>query len=148
MSVVATRCRVATVVAPTGMLLGPMPWAAQERPSQQRTRSDQVLRVLTVVKITVSGLSRYKEADVIAASGLRAGTQVTSDDLQAASDRLGATGAFAHAMTRVAPRRKNRCHTRRPTASTSRRNPSSIATPGGRCGAQLSASGPSTSMWN
>ncbi len=65
-------------------------------PAQQRTRSDHVLKTLTVVKISVSGLSRYKEADVIAVSGLRAGTQVTSDDLQAASDRLGATGAFAH----------------------------------------------------
>jgi len=69
--------------------------AAHPLAAQQRTRSDQVLKVLTVTKITVSGLSRYKEAEVIAASGLRAGTQVTSDDLQAASDRLGATGAFA-----------------------------------------------------
>ncbi|MGH9602203.1 MAG: POTRA domain-containing protein [Terriglobales bacterium] len=64
-------------------------------PAQQRTRSDQALKVLTLVKITVAGLSRYKEVDVVAASGLHAGTQVTSDDLQAASDRLGATGAFA-----------------------------------------------------
>ncbi len=64
-------------------------------PAPQRTLSDHVLKTLTVVKISVTGLSRYQEADVIAASGLRAGTQVTSDDLQAASDRLGASGAFA-----------------------------------------------------
>ncbi len=69
--------------------------AARPPASQQRARSDQVLKVLKVVKITVAGLVRYQEADVIAASGLRAGTQVTSDDLQAASDRLGASGAFA-----------------------------------------------------
>ncbi len=69
--------------------------AAPVAPSQQRTRSDHVLKTLMVVKISVAGLARYREADVIAASGLRAGTQVTSDDLQAASDRLGASGAFA-----------------------------------------------------
>ncbi len=72
-----------------------VPLAARPPASQQRTRSDHVLKVLTLAKITVAGHSRHKEADVIAASGLRAGTQVTSDDLQAASDRLGASGAFA-----------------------------------------------------
>ena len=69
-------------------------FASHPLAAQQRTRSDQTLKVLTLVKVSVAGASRYKEADVIAASGLRAGTQVTSDDLQAASDRLGATGAF------------------------------------------------------
>ncbi len=69
--------------------------ASQSAESQQRTRSDHALKVLRLVKITVAGLERYSEADVIAASGLRVGSEVTSDDLQAASDRLGASGAFA-----------------------------------------------------
>lgn len=80
--------------ATTALLL--LFFASHPLVAQQRSRSDQALKVLTLVKVSVAGVSRYKEADVIAASGLRAGTQVTSDDLQAASDRLGATGAFAH----------------------------------------------------
>ncbi len=76
-------------------LLMVAPLAAPAPASQQRTRSDHVLKILKVAKITVAGLARYQEADVIAASGLRAGTQVTSDDLQAATDRLGASGAFS-----------------------------------------------------
>lgn len=76
------------------LLLIATPLSALPPQTQQRTRSDHVLKILKVAKITVSGLSRYREADVIAASGLRAGTEVTSDDLQAATDRLGASGAF------------------------------------------------------
>jgi outer membrane protein assembly factor BamA len=49
----------------------------------------------TLARILVTGSNRYHEDDLVRATGLTANTQVTSDDLQNAANRLGNSGAFA-----------------------------------------------------
>ncbi|HEY2393539.1 MAG TPA: POTRA domain-containing protein [Candidatus Angelobacter sp.] len=49
----------------------------------------------TLARILVTGSNRYHEEDLVRATGLTANTQVTSDDLQNAANRLGNSGAFA-----------------------------------------------------
>ena len=48
-----------------------------------------------LVRVTVTGSHRYQEDDLVRATGLTVNTQVTSDDLQKAANRLGESGAFA-----------------------------------------------------
>ncbi|HSK44382.1 MAG TPA: POTRA domain-containing protein [Candidatus Binatia bacterium] len=48
-----------------------------------------------LARILVSGSQRYREDDLVRATGLTVNTQVTSDDLQNAANRLGNSGAFA-----------------------------------------------------
>jgi outer membrane protein assembly factor BamA len=47
-----------------------------------------------LASIHAAGSTRYTEQQIIAASGLRIGMDITHDDLQKTCDRLGATGAF------------------------------------------------------
>jgi outer membrane protein insertion porin family len=48
-----------------------------------------------LVRILVTGSQRYHEDDLVRATGLTVNTQVTSDDLQNAANRLGNSGAFS-----------------------------------------------------
>lgn len=48
-----------------------------------------------LARIVVSGSQRYREDDLVRATGLAVSTQVTADDLQNAANRLGNSGAFA-----------------------------------------------------
>jgi outer membrane protein insertion porin family len=49
----------------------------------------------TLARILVTGSERYREEDLVRATGLTVNTQVTSDDLQNAANRLGNSGAFS-----------------------------------------------------
>jgi outer membrane protein assembly factor BamA len=51
-------------------------------------------------KITTSGSKRFAEADIIQATGLKAGSIVTADDLKQAGDRLGQSSVFAQVSYR------------------------------------------------
>src|SRR5579871_3156079 len=48
-----------------------------------------------LARVLVTGSSRYHEDDLVRSTGLTVNTQVTSDDLQAAANRLGNSGAFS-----------------------------------------------------
>jgi outer membrane protein assembly factor BamA len=48
-----------------------------------------------LVRVLVTGSERYREDDLVRATGLSVDTQVTTADLQSAADRLGNSGAFA-----------------------------------------------------
>ncbi len=48
-----------------------------------------------LARIVVTGSQRYREDDLVRATGLAVSTQVTADDLQNAANRLGNSGAFA-----------------------------------------------------
>lgn len=48
-----------------------------------------------LARIVVSGSQRYREEDLVRATGLSVNTQVAADDLQNAANRLGNSGAFA-----------------------------------------------------
>lgn len=48
-----------------------------------------------LARILVTGSQRYREDDLVRATGLAVTTQVTADDLQNAANRLGNSGAFA-----------------------------------------------------
>ena len=48
-----------------------------------------------LTRILVTGSQRYREDELVRATGLTVNTQVTSDDLQNAANRLGNSGAFA-----------------------------------------------------
>ena len=48
-----------------------------------------------LARIIVTGSSRYHEDDLVRSAGLIVNTQVTSDDLQTAANRLGNSGAFS-----------------------------------------------------
>src|SRR5436190_1556952 len=49
----------------------------------------------TLARVLVTGSERYREEDLVRATGLAVNTQVTSDDLQNAANRLGNSGAFS-----------------------------------------------------
>jgi outer membrane protein assembly factor BamA len=48
-----------------------------------------------LARVLVTGSERYREDDLVRATGLMVNTQVTADDLQTAANRLGNSGAFA-----------------------------------------------------
>jgi outer membrane protein assembly factor BamA len=48
-----------------------------------------------LVRVVVTGSSRYSSEDLVRATGLKANSQVTLDDLQQAGSRLGNCGAFS-----------------------------------------------------
>jgi outer membrane protein assembly factor BamA len=48
-----------------------------------------------LARILVTGSERYRQEDLVRATGLTVDSQVTVDDLQKAADRLGGSGAFA-----------------------------------------------------
>jgi outer membrane protein assembly factor BamA len=48
-----------------------------------------------LARVVITGSTRYKEDDLVRATGLTVNTQVTVDDLQSAANRLGDSGAFA-----------------------------------------------------
>lgn len=48
-----------------------------------------------LARVLVTGSQRYREEELVRATGLTVNTQVTSDDLQNAATRLGNSGAFA-----------------------------------------------------
>lgn len=48
-----------------------------------------------LARIVVIGSQRYREDDLVRATGLSVNTQVTANDLQSAANRLGNSGAFA-----------------------------------------------------
>jgi outer membrane protein insertion porin family len=48
-----------------------------------------------LARVLVTGSQRYREEELVRATGLTVNTQVTSDDLQNAANRLGNSGAFA-----------------------------------------------------
>src|SRR6478672_714103 len=48
-----------------------------------------------LARIAVTGSQRYREEDLVRATGLTVNTQTTPNDLQNAANRLGNSGAFA-----------------------------------------------------
>jgi outer membrane protein assembly factor BamA len=48
-----------------------------------------------LARVIVTGSQRYREDELVRATGLTVNTQVTADDLQTAATRLGNSGAFA-----------------------------------------------------
>src|SRR5689334_534154 len=48
-----------------------------------------------LARVLVTGSERYHEDDLVRATGLKVDTQVTSEDLQNAANRLGNSGAFS-----------------------------------------------------
>lgn len=48
-----------------------------------------------LARVLVTGSERYREEDLVRATGLTVNTQVTSEDLQSAANRLGNSGAFS-----------------------------------------------------
>jgi outer membrane protein assembly factor BamA len=50
---------------------------------------------VNLARILVTGSERYREDDLVRATGLTVNTQVNSDDLQNAANRLGNSGAFS-----------------------------------------------------
>lgn len=48
-----------------------------------------------LARVLVTGSERYREDDLVRATGLTVNTQVTSEDLQTAANRLGNSGAFS-----------------------------------------------------
>src|SRR6266705_1850107 len=48
-----------------------------------------------LARVLVTGSERYREDALVRATGLIVNTQVTSEDLQAAANRLGNSGAFS-----------------------------------------------------
>ena len=48
-----------------------------------------------LARVLVTGSQRYREDDLVRATGLIVNTQVTADDLQNAANRLGNSGAFS-----------------------------------------------------
>lgn len=57
----------------------------------------------TLAVIQVTGSQRFKEQQIAQASGLRIGSAVSKADLEAAAQRLVASGAFAHVEFRYGP---------------------------------------------
>ncbi len=51
-------------------------------------------------KISASGSQRFAEADIIKATGLKAGSTVTANDLKEAANRLGQSGVFSQVSYR------------------------------------------------
>jgi hypothetical protein len=49
----------------------------------------------TLARVVVTGSNRYQQADLVRATGLTANTQISTEDLQNAANRLGSSGAFA-----------------------------------------------------
>jgi outer membrane protein insertion porin family len=49
----------------------------------------------TLVRVLVTGSDRYREDDLVRATGLTVNTQVSADDLQTAANRLGNSGVFS-----------------------------------------------------
>lgn len=47
-----------------------------------------------LARVVITGSQRYREDDLVRATGLIVNTQVTADDLQTAANRLGNSGAF------------------------------------------------------
>src|SRR5579864_8906095 len=61
---------------------------AQTR-SNSRPISNAGAQSFSLKKVSSSGSTRFTEADIIKASGLKIGDTVTADDLKQAADRLG-----------------------------------------------------------
>lgn len=72
---------------------------AQTR-SNSRPISNAGAQSFSLKKVSSSGSTRFTEADIIKASGLKIGDTVTADDLKQAADRLGQSGAFAQVSYR------------------------------------------------
>jgi len=51
-------------------------------------------------KVSSSGSTRFAEADIVKASGLKIGSNITAADLKQAADRLGQSGVFAQVSYR------------------------------------------------
>jgi outer membrane protein insertion porin family len=70
----------------------------------QTKNSLQVLpKKFRIASITVMGSQIYSAPEIVAASGLKINTEVTPDDLQAASNVLGTSGAFSNVQYRYTP---------------------------------------------
>jgi len=70
----------------------PLPGVGQAPPSNP---AKPTTGTFALVAIKVTGSTHYKPEEVIAASGLQTGQNVSEDDFKRASQRLGETGAFS-----------------------------------------------------
>jgi outer membrane protein assembly factor BamA len=77
------------------LVLGCSLTTAQTKPPAKPTRGATALSAYKLISVAVKG-TQYKPEDVIAASGLRIGQDVTEESFQAATGRLGATGLFTN----------------------------------------------------
>ena len=87
-------------------LLAAVPMSAQPRPGRKHTPSKPAAvqkQEWPLERLTVKGNSIYSQQQIVAASGLRIGANVTKADFDAARDRLIATGAFQSVGYEFAP---------------------------------------------
>lgn len=87
----------------SAVLLSTIAAAAQAKKPPLRVLPKKFL--LTSVKATGSQL--YSEQQIVAASGLKLNSQITQQDLQNASNLLGASGAFSNVTYRYTPNTAN-----------------------------------------
>jgi outer membrane protein insertion porin family len=78
------------------ILLSSILWAAPVAKSQPA--SDNQTFLLT--KVSSSGSKRFREEDIIRATGLKTGSTVTAGDIKKAASRLGDSGVFAQVSYR------------------------------------------------
>lgn len=80
-------------IAATTLILCCFTAAAQTKPPAKHTPGATALSAYKLLSVHVIG-THYKPEDVIAASGLHIGEDVTEESFKAGTDRLGATGLF------------------------------------------------------
>jgi outer membrane protein insertion porin family len=67
---------------------------AQNPPARKSSAKDMPATAFKLTSVQVKGANRYKQAQIIAASGLELGQTVSENDFKRAVQRLGETGAF------------------------------------------------------
>jgi outer membrane protein assembly factor BamA len=75
-------------------ILGPAPAIAQNPPARKSSAKDMPATAFKLTSVQVKGANRYKQAQIIAASGLEIGQTASENDFKRAVQRLGETGAF------------------------------------------------------
>ena len=67
---------------------------SQSPPARKSSAKDLPSTAFKLISVQVKGANRYKESQIVAASGLEIGQTVSEDDFKRAVRRLGETGAF------------------------------------------------------
>jgi outer membrane protein insertion porin family len=86
------RAGIATLLL--AILLASAVATSQNPPARKSSAKDLPSTAFKLISVQVKGANRYKEGQIIAASGLEIGQTVSEDDLKRAVQRLGETGAF------------------------------------------------------
>jgi outer membrane protein assembly factor BamA len=76
------------------ILLAPAISTSQNPPARKSSARDLPSTAFKLISVQVKGANRYKESQIVAASGLAIGQTVSEDDLKRAVQRLGESGVF------------------------------------------------------